>query len=103
MLVGLVEQGLRIQRKLQRAFARPIRSLLALLGTEVVPFTLFEVASGRTTEGHPILSPGKIEVSDAGFESYKKLLRERLKGKIEVDMDTARRLFTLICVLHLKG
>jgi len=31
------------------------------------------------------------------------LLKDRLKGKIEVDFDTARRLFTLICVLHLKG
>jgi uncharacterized protein (UPF0262 family) len=31
------------------------------------------------------------------------ILQERLKGKIEVDSDTARRLFTLICVLHLKG
>ncbi|MBV9992311.1 MAG: UPF0262 family protein [Alphaproteobacteria bacterium] len=31
------------------------------------------------------------------------LLQERLKGKIEVDFDTARRLFTLMCVLHLKG
>jgi len=31
------------------------------------------------------------------------LLRERLKDKIEMDFDTARRLFTLICVLHLKG
>lgn len=31
------------------------------------------------------------------------LLIERLKGKIEVDHDTARRLFTLVCVLHLKG
>ncbi len=31
------------------------------------------------------------------------LLRERLAGKIEVDFDTARRLFTLICVLHLRG
>ncbi len=31
------------------------------------------------------------------------LLQERLKGKIEIDFDTARRLFTLICVLHLKG
>ena len=28
---------------------------------------------------------------------------DRLKGKIELDHDTARRLFTLICVLHLKG
>ena len=31
------------------------------------------------------------------------LSARRLKGKIEVDFDTARRLFTLICVLHLKG
>lgn len=31
------------------------------------------------------------------------LLKERLDGKINVDFDTARRLFTLICVLHIKG
>ncbi len=31
------------------------------------------------------------------------LLKERLDGKIDVDFDTARRLFTLICVLHIKG
>ncbi|MFM8499323.1 MAG: UPF0262 family protein [Chakrabartia sp.] len=31
------------------------------------------------------------------------MLKERLTGKIEVDFDTARRLFTLICVLHIKG
>ena len=30
-------------------------------------------------------------------------LKERLAGKIEMDFDTARRLFTLICVLHIKG
>ena len=30
------------------------------------------------------------------------LLQEALAGKIEVDFDTARRLFTLICVLHIK-
>jgi uncharacterized protein (UPF0262 family) len=28
------------------------------------------------------------------------LLRERLRGKIDVDFETARRLFTLLCVLH---
>ena len=28
---------------------------------------------------------------------------ERLDGKAEIDLDTARRLFTLICVLHWKG
>jgi uncharacterized protein (UPF0262 family) len=31
------------------------------------------------------------------------LLRERLAGKIEVDFDTARRLFTLVCVLYWRG
>ncbi|NIJ07089.1 uncharacterized protein (UPF0262 family) [Sphingomonas vulcanisoli] len=31
------------------------------------------------------------------------LLIDRLKGKIEVDFDTARRLFTLVCVLHIRG
>ncbi|WP_353205745.1 UPF0262 family protein [Sphingomonas sp.] len=31
------------------------------------------------------------------------LLKERLEGKIEIDFDTARRLFTLICVLHIKA
>jgi uncharacterized protein (UPF0262 family) len=30
-------------------------------------------------------------------------LRTRLAGKIDTDLDTARRLFTLICVLHWKG
>ena len=31
------------------------------------------------------------------------LLLERLDGKVETDFPTARRLFTLICVLHIKG
>jgi uncharacterized protein (UPF0262 family) len=31
------------------------------------------------------------------------LLMERLDGKIETDFATARRVFTLICVLHIKG
>jgi uncharacterized protein (UPF0262 family) len=31
------------------------------------------------------------------------LLKERLAGKIEVDHDTARRLFTLVCVLYWRG
>ena len=45
------------------------------------------------------LDMGRRGLHDEGSE----LLRERLKGKIEVDFDTARRLFTLLCVLHLKG
>ena len=51
--------------------------------------------------------PSQIETLDMGrrglHDEGSTLLKERLKGKIEVDFDTARRLFTLICVLHLKG
>lgn len=51
--------------------------------------------------------PSQIEALDMGrrglHDEGSSLLRERLKGKIEIDHDTARRLFTLICVLHLKG
>ena len=32
-----------------------------------------------------------------------RLLMERLKGKVLIDIQTARRLFTLICALHWKG
>ncbi len=31
------------------------------------------------------------------------LMRERLHGKAEIDFETARRLFTLVCVLHQRG
>jgi uncharacterized protein (UPF0262 family) len=51
--------------------------------------------------------PSQIETLDmsrrAVHDEGSHLLQERLGGKIEVDHDTARRLFTLICVLHLKG
>jgi uncharacterized protein (UPF0262 family) len=32
-----------------------------------------------------------------------RILMQRLQDKVTVDLDTARRLFTLICVLHWKG
>jgi uncharacterized protein (UPF0262 family) len=31
------------------------------------------------------------------------LLRERLADKVTIDLNTARRLFTLLCVLHIRG
>ena len=52
-------------------------------------------------------TPAQIEALDMGRRGLhnegSELLRERLKEKIEIDFDTARRLFTLICVLHWKG
>ena len=51
--------------------------------------------------------PSRIQAIDMGrralHDEGSRLLVERLKGKIEVDHDTARRLFTLICALHWKG
>ena len=51
--------------------------------------------------------PSQIETLDMSrrgvHDEGSQLLMERLNGKIELDRDTARRLFTLICVLHLKG
>jgi uncharacterized protein (UPF0262 family) len=52
-------------------------------------------------------SPSQIEAIDMGRRALhnegSELLMERLKGKVEIDFDTARRLFTLITVLHWKG
>ncbi len=52
-------------------------------------------------------TPSQIEAIDMGRRGLhnegSELLRERLAGKIELDSNTARRLFTLICVLHIRG
>ena len=52
-------------------------------------------------------SPSRIEAIDMGRRGLhnegSQLLRERLADKVEVDFATARRLFTLICVLHIRG
>jgi uncharacterized protein (UPF0262 family) len=52
-------------------------------------------------------TPDKIEAIDMGRRAIhndgSRILMERLKDKVRIDIDTARRLFTLICVLHWKG
>ncbi|HVM80581.1 MAG TPA: UPF0262 family protein [Stellaceae bacterium] len=52
-------------------------------------------------------TPSRIEAIDMGRRGLhnegSELLRERLAEKVEMDLDTARRLFTLICVLHIRG
>ena len=42
---------------------------------------------------------GRRGIHDEGSRA----LMERLSGKVRIDFETARRLFTLICVLHWKG
>lgn len=71
-----------------KAFARPVRSLLALFGGEIVPFDLFGVRSGRSAEGHPILRPGFSDLAEADYDAYMKALRDRC---VLVDIDERRK------------
>ncbi|HWI27823.1 MAG TPA: UPF0262 family protein [Stellaceae bacterium] len=52
-------------------------------------------------------SPSRIEAIDMGRRALhnegSELLRERLAERVSVDLNTARRLFTLLCVLHIRG
>ena len=52
-------------------------------------------------------TPSQIEAIDMGRRGIhndgSQTLMDRLSGKIKVDFDTARRLFTLVCVLYWRG
>jgi len=51
--------------------------------------------------------PSRIEALDMGRRGLHNegsdILRERLDGKVEIDVPTSRRLFTLLCVLHIRA
>jgi len=94
-------------------------------------FKVSTESSGPTAEFHLSLGPFRqvvkdyFQICESYFDAVKKLppsqietidmarrgihnegsrvLQERLEGKVTVDKDTARRLFTLICVLHFGG
>jgi uncharacterized protein (UPF0262 family) len=74
-------------------FKRPIRDYFAICDS------YFQAIRQAT--------PAEIETIDmarrAVHNRAAELLLERLDGKVETDFATARRLFTLICVLHVKG
>lgn len=105
----------------------PYRLALAIRDGRLV-FDIATEASDRIGEFHLSLGPFRqvvkdyFQICESYFEAVKRLppsqieaidmarrgihnegarvLQERLEGKAEVDADTARRLFTLICVLH---
>ena len=53
------------------------------------------------------MPPSQIEAIDMARRGIHnegaRILQERLEGKAVLDKDTARRLFTLVCVLHFRG
>ncbi|MHC4459562.1 MAG: glycine--tRNA ligase subunit beta, partial [Planctomycetota bacterium] len=66
-------------------FARPIYSILALLGKSVIPFQLGNLKSSRYTHGHYFMSPAKIKITDA--DDYVDALRS---AHVLVDIDERR-------------
>lgn len=73
-------------------FRRPIREYFAICDSY---FQAIRQATAQQIETVDMARRG-IHNDAAG------MLKERLEGKVELDFDTARRLFTLICVLHIK-
>ena len=53
------------------------------------------------------MSPSRIEAIDMGRRSLHdegaRLLCDTVRGRVEMDINTARRLFTLVCVLHIRS
>jgi len=70
-------------------FARPIHWIVALYGTEVIPFSLEAIRSGRQTYGHRFMAPGPISLTLAG--DYPERL---LSGKVVVDPQERRAILT---------
>lgn len=83
------------------------RILLSLSPLRSVIKDYFMLCDSYYAAIHNATTPGQIEALDMGRRGVHNegagLLRERLRGKIEVDEDTARRLFTLICALRWRG
>ena len=73
-------------------FRRPIRDYFAICDS------YFKAVRGDGARGIEAIDMARRALHNDGAE----LLRECLAGKVDVDFDTARRLFTLICVLHIK-
>ena len=59
-------------------FVRPVHSLLALHGADIIGLTLLGLNAGRTTAGHRFLSKGELRIEQA--DSYSLVLREQ--GKV---------------------
>jgi uncharacterized protein (UPF0262 family) len=74
-------------------FRRVIKEYFVVCGS------YFEAIKRGTRAQIETLDMGRRGLHDDGSE----ILRERLDGKIEIDFDTARRLFTLLCVLHIRS
>ena len=101
-----VEEG-RLGIASHREDGRHLETLMLALGRFRRPIKDYFAICDSYYEAIRNATPAQIETVDMArrgiHNDAAELLKERLEGKIEVDFDTARRLFTLICVLHIRG
>ena len=74
-------------------FRRPIREYFAICDS------YYQAIRKATAQEIETIDMARRGIHNEAAE----LLMERLDGKVETDFPTARRLFTLICVLHIRG
>ena len=74
-------------------FQRPIREYWAICDS------YFQAVRAATAQHIETVDMARRGIHNEASE----MLKEKLEGKIDIDFDTARRLFTLICVLHIRS
>ena len=74
-------------------FRRPIREYFAICES------YYQAIRKATAQEIETIDMARRGVHNEAAE----MLLERLEGKVETDFSTARRLFTLVCVLHIRG
>ncbi len=101
-----VEEG-RLILAITRADDSPLETLILALGRFRRPIKDYFAICDSYYAAIRNATPQQIETVDmarrALHNDAAELLKERLDGKVAVYFDTARRLFTLICVLHIRG
>lgn len=101
-----VEEG-RLAMAIRRADDTPLETIVLGLARFRRPIRDYFAICDSYYQAIRNATPAQIETVDMArrgiHNDSAELLRTALDGKIDVDFDTARRLFTLICVLHIKG
>jgi uncharacterized protein (UPF0262 family) len=105
--LGLAVEDGRLAMRIARADGEPLDTLVLGLAKLRRPIRDYFAICDSYRQALGQASPQQIETVDMArrgvHDEAAGLLAERLAGKVEVDHATARRLFTLICVLHIKA
>ena len=97
----------RLNFEISDAAGQPIMSVPLALGAFRRLVRDYSLVCDSYYEAIRTAPPSRIEAIDMGrralHDEGSQLFAERLKGRIDVDLPTARRLFTLMCALHWKA